>query len=383
MTTYKDSGVNYEPVDEFKRRAQEYGKNTTKNIQRLQRLGLRVVEDSFGESALLIEYSAGTVSYYMAHLVEGLGTKNLVADEMRKLTKHAEEMRRATGKLYYDNIAQCAVAMMVNDAATLAAMPVNAAMYLAVGNSNWFKDKERWENLLSGWYKACNISECVYGAGETPVLKGVINSSTFDIGGSVLGIVKPRERYDNFGLKEGDAIVLIASSGIHANGLTLTRSIAKSLPNGYLTDMGNGQSFGGALLEPTIIYVPLVRDCFEKGAVIHYMSHITGHGWRKIMRAKNPFTYVMDNVPELPLIFQFIQRAGGIDIKEMYGTFNNGFGYAVYCAQEDVEKIIISARQNGMSAIAAGHVEVGPKRVIIKRGGKEDIVFEGEELNIR
>ena len=141
--TYVGVGVNYDAMDPFKRAAQKAGRETAHNIRRLNNGEFQEVEASRGESAYLIEAAKS----YFAHVEEGLGTKNLVADAMYHLT----------GKSYYDHIAHDTVAMIVNDMITLGALPLSTAMHLAVGDSNWFADENRSRDLIAGWKKACNM----------------------------------------------------------------------------------------------------------------------------------------------------------------------------------------------------------------------------------
>lgn len=132
--TYAGTGVNYDAMDPFKRMAQLAARETAENIERF---GVREIESSRGESAYLIE----TTYSYLAHVEEGLGTKNLVADAMYALNSN---------KSYYDHIAQDTVAMIVNDMITLGALPLSVAMHLAVGTSDWFKDEKRAGDLIDG-----------------------------------------------------------------------------------------------------------------------------------------------------------------------------------------------------------------------------------------
>ncbi len=217
-----------------------------------------------------------------------------------------DAMYRLTGKSYYDQIAQDTVAAIVNDMITLGAIPVSLAMHLAVGISDWFNDKERCNDLILGWQKACTIARCRWGGGETPTLKGVVVPDTVLLSGSAWGVVKPKERLITANIQRGDAIILIESSGIHANGLTLARKIAEKLPDGYLTNLDDGRTYGETLLDPTLIYVPLIEDCLNRGISIHYAVNITGHGWRKLMRATQSFTYIIEHLPKQLPIFDFL-----------------------------------------------------------------------------
>lgn len=363
--TYAGVGVDYEAMDPFKRLAQLAGRETAKNILRL---GFSEVEMSRGESAYLMD--AG--DHYVAHVEEGLGTKDLVADAMY----------RSTAKSYYDRIAQCTVAMIVNDMITLGALPLSVAMHLAVGASSWFSDGNRCNDLIGGWKKACDLARCTWGGGETPTLKDIVHPDTAVLSGSAVGVVKPKSRLINAAnIQHGDAIVIIGSSGIHANGLTLAREIAGKLPNGYLSKLGDGRLYGEALLDPTTIYVPLVEDCFNEGVEIHYAVNITGHGWRKLMRATQPFAYIIDHIPAPHPVFSFIQEHGPVDDKEAYANLNMGAGFALYVRDIDVRKVLTTAHFLGMSALQAGTIESSKvKRVIIHPLGLE---YLGSTLGVR
>jgi phosphoribosylformylglycinamidine cyclo-ligase len=333
------------------------------------------VEWSRGESAFLIE---GPYSY-LAQVVEGLGTKNLVADELGFL---AREMDILTGRSYYDNVAQDCVAMIVNDMITSGAMPLVLGMYLGAGSSDWFNNESRYADLIKGWENACYLSRCAWGGGETPTLREIIYPTTVDLAGSAIGIVSPKNRLiDPKNIKSGDAIVMIQSSGIHANGLTLAREIASKLENGFLTKTSDGRSFGESLLDPTTIYVPLVDDCLNIGVDIHYAVNITGHGWRKLMRAEHNFSYIINKMIEPQPVFNFIQEHGPVSIEEMYANFNMGVGFALYVDPCDVSNVVEVASTLGMGALWTGHVEKSDqKKVIIKPLGIE---FLGSSLEVR
>jgi phosphoribosylformylglycinamidine cyclo-ligase len=240
--SYKSTGVNYNVMDPIKKLAQSAAKKTSFN---LLSLGMSEKEASRGESAYVWEEKDS----YRAFVVEGLGTKNIIADQTNKITH----------KNYYHQIAQDTVAMIINDLIVVGAKPQILNAYFAVGSSDWFLDKKRSKDLINGWKDACNLAGVVWGGGETPTLKDIVNPDTIDLGGSAVGIIKPKKRLvlgDK--LTSGDVILLIESSGIHANGLTLARSIASKLPQGYATKLDNGQIYGEALLAPTYIYAKLV-----------------------------------------------------------------------------------------------------------------------------
>ena len=363
--TYAGSGVDYSALDPFKRRAQIAGRSTA---EVLRRLGVAEVEMSRGESAYLVE----TPDSFLAHVEEGLGTKNLVADAMYRLVPE---------RSFYDQIAQDTVAMIVNDMITLGALPLAVAMHLGVGSSDWFKDDRRAGDLIDGWRRGCELARCAWGGGETPTLSGVVEPAAVVLAGSAIGMVKPKERLIRANIQPGDAVVLFESSGIHANGLTLARAVADRATNGYLTLLSDGRPYGEALLDPTHIYVAAIEDCLDRDVDIHYAVNITGHGWRKLMRAPEPFAYVIDTVPTPQPVFELIQSVGNVDDSEAYGNLNMGAGFAIYVPEKHVATVLDVVRPFPFKAMRAGHVEKSAtRRVVISPKGLE---YSAETLRVR
>lgn len=363
--TYASTGVDYDLMDPFKRQAQEAAQKTAHYLHRFY---LKEVPWSRGESAYLIEMP----DCYLAHVEEGLGTKNLIADVIYKLR----------GYSYYDYIARDTLAMIVNDVITLGALPISVAMHVAAGSSDWFNDKHRARDLVRGWKEGCDLAGCTWAGGETPTLKNMIAAETVVLSGSAIGLIKPKEKLIVPQIKSGDAIVLLASSGIHANGLTLARRIANTLPQGYQTPLSNGQTYGAALLQPTTIYVPVIETCLSNNVELHYAVHITGHGWRKLMRATEPFVYVVDNPGEPQLLFRFIQEHGPISDEEAYGNFNMGAGFALYVPANQALRVIELAASHNVKAWVGGHIEKrgNQKKVIITPKGIE---YAADSLAVR
>jgi phosphoribosylformylglycinamidine cyclo-ligase len=363
---YKSSGVFYDLLDPFKISAQKAAKETDGNIDYL---GLKEMSESRGESAFLIETDSG----YIAHVEETLGTKNLIADGMYKLT----------GKSYYDQIALDTIGAIVNDLITMGALPISLAMHLAVGDSHWFEDLTRQNDLISGWKKGCDLSSAVWAGGETPTLKGIVNDEAVLLSGSAVGVIQKKDMViKSSNLRDGDRIILLGSSGIHANGATLCRKIASGLPDGYKTLLKDGRMFGEAVLDPTVIYVPVIKGCTEEGIKLHYVSHITGHGLRKIMRATESFSYVIEKIFDPLPIFDFLQEKSGLDDKEMYGTFNMGTGFALYVSPDDVSKVLAICEKNGIKAIDAGYVKSSPDGKSLEILPK-NLKYDGGSLAVR
>ncbi|MBI5135229.1 phosphoribosylformylglycinamidine cyclo-ligase [Candidatus Uhrbacteria bacterium] len=361
---YSASGVDYNALDEFKRFAQSQASSTA---PALHAFGMNEVGGCRGESAYLIELP----DRYLAFVEEGLGTKNLVADAMEALM----------GKTYYDAIAQDTIAAIVNDLITSGAQPFVIAMHCAAGSSEWMNNRARWTALVNGWKAACDAAGATWGPGETPALNGMVEASTVVLSGSAIGQIAPKTNRIAGNVKEGDEIILVESSGIHANGLTLARTLIERQPEGYLTRLPDGRSMGEALLRPGHLYSTLLGTILNNGIVPHYCVHITGHGWRKLMRLDPPLTYHIDSLPPVLPEFVALQKWGNLSDEEMYGTFNMGVGFALYVAAEQAEETIAIAKQVGFSAWRSGRIQTSPtKQVVIE---PKNIVYTGATLKVR
>lgn len=363
--SYQQSGVNYDRLDAFKRACQQAAATTT---GQLAAHGLSEPQNIRGESAYLLE----SPEEYLAHVEEGLGTKNLIADAMLKLT----------GESFYRNIGIDTVATIVNDLITTGALPISVAMHAGVGDAEWLADARRSVPLAEGFAQGCNEAGAVWGGGETPTLKGIIDPQTIVLAGSAIGRIRPKSLRISGEVRDGDAIILLASSGVHTNGLTLCRAIADRLPLGYLTKISDGRTYGAALLDPSVIYVRFVAALQQAGLHPHYAVHITGHGWRKLMRLPEPFVYRVTKLPKPQPVFDFLMKQGPIETREAYATFNMGAGFAVYVDPQVAEKCVELARAQGYDAWIGGTVEKSGARKAVELAPL-GITFEAETLQVR
>ncbi|MFZ2072637.1 MAG: AIR synthase related protein [Minisyncoccia bacterium] len=352
-------------MDPFKIACQKRAELTCNNLA--TRFNIMPLEWTRGESVFMMDFIHETFPK-IAHVEEGLGTKNLVADEMSKIT----------GKSYYDQIAQDTVAMIVNDMITLGNVPISVAMHLAVGHSDWFKNEKRSNDLIQGWGDACDLARCIWAGGETPTLKDIIYPEASLLSGSAVGICLPGSSINPKRIKNGDLIIMFESSGIHANGLTLARRIADKLPKGYETLLSDGRMYGEALLDPTHIYCDFIEACIKNELDIHYAVNITGHGWRKLMRAKQNFAYVIDTLPKQLPIFDFIQEHGPVTDEEAYGNLNMGGGFAIFIDPTDFVKIPFCSR---FETFIAGSVEESPTKKVVIR--PKNLEYKAETLTVR
>jgi phosphoribosylformylglycinamidine cyclo-ligase len=360
---YSSAGVDYRRIDALKIRAQQAARSTSRH---LAGRGMRELERSRGESAYVVDVG-GTL---IASVTECLGTKALVADAVRPIS----------GRTHYDTLAQDTIAMAVNDLITVGATPVSVHAYWAAGGSDWFSDAERMEDLVRGWQAACDLCKVAWGGGETPALSGVVEPGRVDLAASCVGTVPSGRLTLGERLAAGDAIVLLAASGIHANGVSLARKLGERLEHGYSTRIGDERPFGEALLDPTPLYASVMESVWAAGITPHYCVNITGHGWRKLMRHPGRFTYRLTAVPPRPPVLEFLQRELPLDAAEAYGSLNMGAGFALFVAHGDAEATVRAARGAGVAAWVSGVVELGPRRVVIEPLG---VAYESDDLRLR
>lgn len=312
---------------------------------------------TFGNNPQVIELP----DFYLTDILEGLGSLNKLADDIY----------HKTGQDFYFQVGWGNAASILNDLSSLGARPINIKLFVAAGSEKWFANVSHWQNLIKGFKAAAKFSRALWNGGETQTLVGVINPKSIVLGGSATGIIKPKSNIvlgDN--IQAGDRIILFGSSGVHTNGITLIRKVFKN-------DLSVNIE---AIKDKTIIYTPLINKLLDKKVKIHYLSHITGHGWRKIMRSPKELSYIINTLPKPHPIFKKIQQKTGMNDAQMYGDYNMGAGMALFTTNEEIKKILSVAKELRINALEAGWVESGPRRVVIKPIGVE---FQGSSLQIR
>jgi phosphoribosylformylglycinamidine cyclo-ligase len=360
---YRSAGVDYQTLDAGKRSALTEALATS---ALLAASGGRAIDESRGEPAFVFEV-AGRL---LAFVVEGLGTKSIIA----------RQVEEQVGVSLFGNVAYDTVAAIVNDLCCVGAVPLVVNAYFATGASDWYTRRDRHDGLLSGWRAGCADAGATWGGGESPSLPGLVEPHDIELAGSAVGMV-PEGRGAILGtdLAPGDEIVLIASSGLHANGSSLARAVADRLERGFTTPLPSGRTFGEAVLDRSIIYAGLVRALLAAEVEVHYLSHITGHGLLKLMRPRRDLTYRVTWLPEVPEVLEFLVQEADMSPGAAYATFNMGCGYAVYCAAGSGEDTVRLATGLGLSAGVAGVVEEGPRRVLLE---PVDVVFESGDMDL-
>ena len=360
---YRSAGVDYAVLDAGKRLAIDSALATS---SLLAKRGGKALDDSRGESAFVFEFGGQT----LALVLEGLGTKSIIARVV------AEEQ----GVNRFHAVAYDAVAAIVNDLCCVGARPLVVNAYFATGTPEWFGHGEWHRELIAGWRAACEDSGCTWGGGESPSLPELVAAEDVELAGSAVGAI-PAGASAVLGqdLAAGDEIVLVASNGLHANGSSLARMVAGDLENGFATRLADGETLGEALLKPSHLYSGLVEAVLDAGVSVTYLSHITGHGFLKLMRPARDFTYRITELLPVPEVLRFLAEQVKMTERSAYSTFNMGCGFAVYCAAGSGATVVEVARGRGLDAVVAGTVEAGARRVVIEPLGIE---FGGEELRL-
>jgi phosphoribosylformylglycinamidine cyclo-ligase len=359
---YRQAGVDYAVLDEGKRRAVQAALGTSRY---LQERGGAALDASRGEPAFVFAVGGQT----LAVVLEGLGTKSIIAREVAE-----------AGANRFADVAYDTVAAIINDLCCVGARPLVVNAYFATGRPDWLGHADWQAQLIEGWARACADAGCTWGGGESPSLAQLVDDREIELAGSAVGnIPAAREPLLGERLQAGDEIVLVASSGLHANGASLARMVAEALPARYATPLPSGTAFGDALLRPSYLYSPLVETLLDAGLPVHYLSHITGHGLLKLMRPARELTYTVRELLPVPEVLEFLVQRAGMTPRVAFSTFNMGQGFAIYCAAGSGGSIVEAARRRGLEARVAGAVEAGERSVVLEPLGVE---YRGEELRL-
>jgi phosphoribosylformylglycinamidine cyclo-ligase len=380
---YREAGVDYDKLDSAKRIAmaaahatiaQKKGEESRPKDDRRYHavtdshsVDVEAELRSQGQSAFVFKANGLT----LASVLECVGTKSVIA----------RAYLDGGGANCFASIGIDGVAAAVNDLVSVGALPLVVHAYFATAESTWYDDEDRFEQLVEGWREGCEMSGAVWGGGESPTLAGLVVPGEIEIASSAVGFI-PHGSEPILGeaLEVGDEIVLIGSSGLHANGATLAREVSSQLPEGWRTLLPSGEEFGAAVLRPALIYSGLVSELQKQKVAVTYCSHITGHGLRKLMRAHQQLTYMIRELPAVPEVLSFIRDQSGMTVYDAYGTLNMGAGFAVYCRAGDGERVVEIAQECQLTGLVAGEVQVGPRQVILEPLG---VTFGDDELRLR
>lgn len=357
---YEAAGVDYGVLDAAKRRSIEAVRSS---LAWPEPEGAHVLAETVGEPAQVVEVGG----LRLATVIECLGTKSTVALEAEPL-----------GIDGWLAIGVDMVAAVVNDLCCTGALPLTFSAYVATGDPAWYSGS-RHASLIEGVRRACQECRAAFVGGESPTLSGVVAARAVDLAGAAVGLVEG-EVWLGRRLEPGDDIVLVASSGLHANGASLARRVASSLPAGWATELPSGRRLGEALLDASVLYPPLVGALSRSRLPVHYASHVTGHGLRKLMRAERELTYRIRELPPVPEVLAWLASTAGLDDATAYGTFNMGAGFALYVPEGAGAPAAALAESAGYHALVAGQVEEGPRQVVLEPLG---VAYGTDSLDLR
>ena len=263
----------------------------------------------------------------------------------------------------HDSIGIDCVAMCVNDVACAGGEPLFFLDYIACGKN----DPEKIATIVKGVADGCIQSGAALIGGETAEMPGFYPVDEYDLAGFCVGVADKCDLIDGKDLKAGDALIGIASSGVHSNGFSLVRKVfdmTKEALDTYYDELG--KTLGEALLAPTKIYVKALKAVRDKNINIKACSHITGGGFYENiprMLIEDTKAVVRKDSYEIPAIFKLMAKTGDIKEEMMYNTFNMGLGMVIAVDKSDVSKTLEALKALGESAYEIGYIEKGTKGI--------------------
>ena len=263
----------------------------------------------------------------------------------------------------HDTVGIDCVAMCVNDVVCAGGEPLFFLDYIACGKNY----PEKIATIVSGVAEGCKQAGAALVGGETAEHPGLMPEEEYDLAGFAVGVVDQKDLITGEQIKPGDALIGIASSGVHSNGFSLVRKVfemTKESLDTYYEELG--ATLGETLLTPTRIYVKALEAVRGAGVTIKGCSHITGGGFYENIPRMLPegMTAVVhkDSYP-VPPIFGLLQKKGGLEEKMMYNTYNMGLGMVLAVDAADADKTMEAIRAAGETPYVVGEIEAGEKGV--------------------
>ncbi len=349
--TYKDAGVDLDVYrDAMARLPRLISRTQTPRVIRLDAGFAGLFQLDFPNPLFARRYKDPV----LVSCTDGVGTKLKVAS--------------AVG--VHDTVGIDLVAMSVNDAICCGAEPLFFLDYVAMPKD----DPALLEQIVAGITEGCLQADCALLGGETAILPDVYAPGDYDLAGFCVGVAERKEVIDGTAIMPGDAVIGVASSGLHSNGFSLARKIVFDIAGLSANDPVEelGQTAGEALLKPTQIYVRPVRQVlshYRVKNVIHGIAHITGGGLQENVERILPegAHVVVDRSSwPVPPVFTWLQKLGEVEPAEMDRVFNMGLGLVLIVSSFYAESIRQQLKRNGLANWLIGQVEEGPKGVVWK-----------------
>jgi phosphoribosylformylglycinamidine cyclo-ligase len=335
--SYRDSGVDIDEGDALVERIKPHARRTMRPE----------VLAGIGGFGGLFEIPRGYEEPVLVAGTDGVGTKLKLAFESGR----------------HDTVGIDLVAMSANDVVVCGAEPLVFLDYYATSR---LRAAEA-EKVIAGIAEGCVRAGCALVGGETAELPGFYGEGEYDLAGFCVGVVEKSRILDGSRVRAGDAVIGMASSGLHSNGYSLARKVllehARLRLEGELLDQ---------LLAPTRIYV---KDCLalRDALDVHAFAHVTGGGLPgnlpRVLPPEHRASLRLRSWPRPP-IFERIQKAGGVDPEEMLRTFNCGIGMCAVVRREDAKAAIELLVKRGQPAWEIGSIEPAP------RAAEPEVVFQ-------
>jgi phosphoribosylformylglycinamidine cyclo-ligase len=335
--TYKKAGVDVEEGDRFVKLISPIVKKTFRP---------EVMTDigSFGALFALKKYQ----NPVLVSGTDGVGTKLKIAFMTDR----------------HDTVGIDLVAMCVNDILTSGAEPLFFLDYFATGKLRSDKAKA----VVSGIATGCREAGCALIGGETAEMPGFYKQDEYDLAGFSVGVVEKKGIIDGSAIKEGDALIGIASSGLHSNGYSLARKVffekERFKIGSYVPELQS--TVGEELLKPTRIYVKVFQAVKGKYHV-KGMAHITGGGipgnLPRIFNKKLT-AVIQDGSWPVPPVFELIRKLGRVPVADMRKTFNMGVGYVIVVEGKSASSAVTLLNKYGFPAYLIGTIEKGGRERI-------------------
>ncbi len=263
----------------------------------------------------------------------------------------------------HDTVGIDCVAMCVNDIICCGAKPLLFLDYIACGKNV----PEKIAAIVAGVAEGCVQAGCVLNGGETAEMPGFYAADEYDLAGFAVGAVDRARILDHSSVAPGDAIIGIASSGVHSNGFSLVRRVLDVERPGVLQQRYDdlGMTLGEALLAPTRIYVKPVLAVM-KALAVKSAAHMTGGGFYENIPRSLPEgrrAIICKRVVDRHPLFELIQKAGDIPERDMYNTFNMGVGMTLIVGKDDAQRAVSILTENGENAKVIGYIDDGERGV--------------------
>ena len=284
---------------------------------------------------------------FLLSVTDGVGTKLKLAFLMDR----------------HDTVGIDCVAMCVNDVACAGGEPLFFLDYIACGKN----EPEKIAQIVKGVCDGCNQAGAALIGGETAEMPGFYPIDEYDLAGFAVGVADKKDLITGEDIREGDALVGIASSGVHSNGFSLVRKVFdvnKENLAEYIPELG--ETLGDALLRPTKIYVRALKSVRDAGVRVKGCSHVTGGGFYENIPRMLPDgirAKVLKDSYEVPAVFRLLQKRGQIEEHMMYNTFNMGIGMVLAMDPGDVQTALKTLADAGEKAYVIGSVAAGEKGV--------------------